>query len=414
MGGVKQQYLESIDKKYYSNDERFICNKHFSDNDLLSYFDYYGSSENKCSFCDNNDKLSLKLPWTKLMDIIISSISNYYDDPANVLGYNSGEGGYLGVTYSTDELINDIIGIDADYDIIEEIIDSISQDLWTETDFYGGTLIDRLIYNWQIFENLVKYKVRYVFNELEQKNNLDDSYKPVLILNDIGEFIKKLNLVVSIPEKSNLFNQEISIYRARQHKTNIQVKHCSEIGPAPKEHAAANRFSAEGISIFYGSQDEKTAIKEVVDPSKKDEVISIGKFKPARALNLVDLRNLNPIGFFNINRYKLREPSLFLISFVKKISKKINRQDNERIDYVPSQIVTEYFRFVLPKAIDNEINGVIYKSIQDPQKDCYAIFADSTQCSEEDNINEKTLLVFEKLSIVQKKIVDINRIHSAQ
>lgn len=407
MGRVKQQYLESIDKKYYSNDERYICNKHFSDNDLLSYFDCCGSSENRCSFCDSDDELSLKIPWTKLMDIIISSINSFYDDPANVLGYDSGEGGYLGVTYSTEELLNDIIGLNADFDIIEEITDSISQDLWTEIDFYGGTLSDRLIYNWQIFENLVKYKVRYVFNELEQKNNLDDNYKPVLILNDIGEFIKNLNLIVSIPEKSNLFNQKISIYRARQHKTNIQVKHFSEIGSAPKDFAAANRFSAEGISIFYGSQDEFTAIKEVIDPLKKDEVISIGKFIPARTLNLVDLRNLNPVGFFETKRYNLREPSLFLISFVRKISKKINRHDNERIDYVPSQIVTEYFRFILPKAIGKEINGVIYKSIQDPQKDCYAIFADSTQCSDEDNINENTLLIFEKSSITQKKIDEV-------
>ena len=116
MGRVKQQYLESIDKKYYSNDERYICNKHFSDDDLLSYFDCCGSSENRCSFCDSDDELSLKIPWTNLMDIIISSINNFYDDPANVLGYDSGEGGYLGVTYSTEELLNDIIGLNADFD----------------------------------------------------------------------------------------------------------------------------------------------------------------------------------------------------------------------------------------------------------------------------------------------------------
>lgn len=80
---------------------------------------------------------------------------------------------------------------------------------------------------------------------------------PTLYLDSIGHSIIKLNLFVNIPEKTNLFNQNVLIYRARQHKPIEEVNSCDDIGSPPNDKACSNRFSAEGISMFYGAENEK-------------------------------------------------------------------------------------------------------------------------------------------------------------
>lgn len=408
MGGAKQNYLEDLERGFSVENNLYVCEYHFQDKDILEYFSTNGDIRLDCSFCENVE--TQKISWNELLEIIVPCIRYFYDDPANGLSYISAEGGYIGNTYDTLELLQDVIGLDADFEIIEEISDSILQDAWTEAEFYGESYSNQLIYNWKSFEALVKYKVRYIFNDIEDKDVFDYRYRPFLILKDIGDFIKKLNLIVSIPEKNNLFNQEISFYRARQHRKEIRVDRCIDIGSAPSQYAGSNRFSAEGISIFYGAEDEETAIKEIIISSKTDDIVSTGRFIPNKDLNLIDLRNIEPIGFFKKEQLELIEPTKFLMEFVKNISKKTTNDSNQRIDYVPSQIVTEFFRFVLPKTIGKEIHGIVYKSTLNPGKDCFAIFADGTQCSDEENLTNEVILYLKKDSIIKKIVGEFNKI----
>lgn len=413
MGRAKEKHLEEQQEQFISGKNLVVCERHFDDQDILGFIRKNGDSNLECSFCeetDFDDEIGIvnKITWDDLLDRIVPCIHHFYDDPANGLMYDSSEGGYLGNTYNSLELLRDVIGIEADDEVIEEIADSISQEIWTEAEFYGDTYTGHLNYTWEVFSKLVKYEVRYVFNEIEIKSDNYDgvSQKPFLILKDIGRFISELNLVKTLPEKSNLFNQEMFLYRARQHKETDIVCTCGDIGPAPNKFAGANRFSAEGISIFYGAEDEDTAIKEVINSDKKDECISIGKFYPRQELNLIDLRQISSAGFFNEN-INLIEPSRFLKKFVENISKKIEKDGNERIEYIPSQIVTEYFRHVLPYFLGKEIHGIIYKSAQNIGKDCYAIFADRFKCKDEDNKSDDTLLILANDSIKKIKISEV-------
>jgi hypothetical protein len=408
MSRVKEKYLDDEEKGYISGKDFNVCGKHFDDKDILKFIREKGDPNLKCSFCDETEdeiEITNKITWDDLLGRIVPCIKHFYDDPANGLSYVSAEGGYLGNTYDTLELLQDVIGIDAESEVVEEIANSITQEIWTEAEFYGETYTDHLNYTWEAFSKLVKYKVRYVFNDVEVKSgHYDLSHKPFLILKDIGRFISQLNLIITVPEKSNFFNQNIFFHRARQHKVTDKVSACQDIGSAPNKFARANRFSAEGISIFYGAEDEDTAIKEVINTDKKSEFISIGKFYPAKGLNLVDLRNISKIGFFDTDNVKLIEPARFLRMFVASISQKLEKDGNERIEYVPSQIVTEYLAHVLPSSLKRNVHGIVYKSVQNEDKDCYAIFADRFQCSDEGDEHEDTLLVLSRNSINKFKV----------
>lgn len=411
MGGFIEKQKKDRNHKYLSNMELNVCDRHFDDEDIISYIEMKRMPGLTCSFCEPDEDDSCVpsknvMSWDVLIDRITQSIECFYDDPANILSYESSEGGYLGETYSTLELLQDEVGFQAEFDIVTEIAKSIQPEHWAEVSFYGDSLLDELKYTWDKFSFLVKHKVRFLFYEnaiypIEQSENR----KPYLILKDISKYISELNLIISLPEKTDMFNQEISIYRARQHKLNENVDDCNSIGPAPIRTASANRFSPEGIPIFYGAEDEDTAILEIINPTKKDEYVSVGEFYLNMSLNMIDLRNINHVGFFNFEKKHLIEPSRFLQHFARVISERIKEPDNERIEYVPSQIVTEYFRHVLPSELNKTINGIIYKSALNSSKCCFAIFADSLLCSNEGEQDEETLLILKKNSINKTSVL---------
>jgi len=402
MGYAKNKYIEDQERVYSTGSDIYFCQKHFGDNDIKRYIQKLGTFEKECSFCKDYDQEepSVTINSDVLLDVVVACICRSYDHPANGLAYRSAEGGYRGDVYDTLELLNEIIPLDADYEVLEYLADEIIQTEWTEGEFYCNSYSEELSYLWNDFSHLIKHKVRYLFKEIAP-NQHEDGYhnEPHSILESIGNSIIKLNLFVNLPEKTNLFNQDVVIYRARQHASTQEVESCKDVGSPPSEKASSNRFSAEGISMFYGAENEKTAIGEIIDREQPTDFISIAVFYPATELTLIDLRNINEIGFFNFEAIDLYEPSRFLSSFVHQVSIKIDKNQNRRIEFVPSQVVTEYFRHVLPSKAGITINGIIYKSAQNKGCDCYVIFADSEQCKDEKDIDERTVMIFRKLEV---------------
>ena len=219
------------------------------------------------------------------------------------------------------------------------------------------------------------------------------------ILKTIAEFIIELNLFTAFPENTQLYNQSDVLFRARQHSIIDEVKDFKDICSPPDQLAGANRFSAEGISMFYGAENEKTAIEEIIDRNYPNNYITVAEFISTRPLVLIDLRNKYTIGFFDFSNIHLYESSQFLMSFIHEVSKKFDSTQNKRIEFVPSQVVTEYFKHILPTKYGQQIDGLVYKSAQNNGSDCYVIFADSSKCSDEKNVRDDTLLIVKMGSI---------------
>jgi len=96
-------------------------------------------------------------------------------------------------------------------------------------------------------------------------------------------------------------------------------------------------------------------------------VLSAGTFRPLRALNLLNLADLPPIpSVFDTERHGMIHSLRFLHAFAADISQPIARDGREHIEYVPTQIVTEYFRRVFRLIDGSSLDGIIYPA-REPQ-----------------------------------------------
>jgi hypothetical protein len=131
--------------------------------------------------------------------------------------------------------------------------------------------------------------------------------------------------------------------------------------------------------MFYSAGDRETALTEVLEPG--DEVASVGRFETDTSVWVVDLDRLPPVpSLFDDDRRHLRAPLRFLHGFSHDFVKPIERNGREHIEYVPTQIVTEYFRHHFRVREGDDIHGIAYTSARRAGGRCVLLFADGDQC----------------------------------
>ncbi|WPX17187.1 RES family NAD+ phosphorylase [Pseudomonas sp. 10S4] len=142
-----------------------------------------------------------------------------------------------------------------------------------------------------------------------------------------------------------------------------------------------NRMSPVGIPMFYGAFDLNTAIREIYEPDNaKGKKVASGEFTALRNLRVVDLSKSLPIpSLFDPKLQTLRNYYRFMNNFINDFTKPIERSDRAHAEYVPTQVVTEYFRHVYRTGDGAQIDGIIYPSSKTGQK-AIVIFADSAAC----------------------------------
>jgi hypothetical protein len=124
-----------------------------------------------------------------------------------------------------------------------------------------------------------------------------------------------------------------------------------------------------GIPMFYAAAKEKTAAAET--PGK---CLSLGKFQSLRDLRMVNLAGLPPIpGLFGNASRQERLTIKFLHDFRQDIEQPVARDKRAHIDYLPSQVVTEYLR--ANRIGNTAVDGIIYRSTKVPNELDYVFFA---------------------------------------
>lgn len=255
------------------------------------------------------------------------------------------------------------------------IYNTIADISWCKADPYAERDYESELYTWHSFCELVKHRVRYVFYKSKNVVEEYDLSNPVNILEIVGEYIMGLNLIRCLPPNTTL-------YRGRLHTEENQYSQASDFAPPPVTKAKANRMSAEGISMFYAAFDEDTVIKEIYN---SDEYATIAKFKTSRPLTVIDLTKLNKISLpsiFDEERRQQRSAVIFLKEFAEEISRKVEAYPS--IEYVPTQIVTEYFRYVFNSDRYGDIDGIVYNSAQNAKGRCVVLFMNNSDFSIDD------------------------------
>lgn len=369
----------------------FVCASHIKDYAITKYIKQ-NSQKGVCSYCKRSKGI---VSFETLMLFIMKGIMNFYEDAAEFMSYDSREGGYQGQTYTQWELINDVIGLNIDnFQLQDDITDCIDDRAWSEPNSYFDSDEDIAVYHWGYFKEVTKYKSRYLFGKSDGFKSDTYNLNAYDILEDIASKVKEFGLTKSLSQNTPLF-------RCRQHSASTIVSTPKDIVAPPGEKALfSNRMSPAGISMFYCAFKEETATAETVDQTSVDrDYYSTAIFKARRSLNLIDLSDLpRRPSMFDIDNFPNYYSIGFLQDFVKDISQSIKRDGKEHIDYVPTQIVTEYFRYIFKG--DSQIDGLIYPSAKLEGEKCCVLFFDHEQSLQELSLVPSSLFTKKKADLI--------------
>jgi len=326
-----------------------VCSLCF-DNEDLSDWIVNEDGPRGCDACGKRDAPTCKL--SELCAFIESRLSQYWGSADNQLFYVSAEGGYQGRTWDTYDLIVDEIGLSfprAQNDrLLREILGHLTDQAWCDYDCGALDHDEALKFSWRQFCETIKHKRRFFF--LSDGSDDRDSFTPASLLHEIAHSIEVIGLIREIPAGTKL-------WRARPDLNKGAKATATSFGPPPAEHALqSNRMNPPGIPMFYLASSQKTALLETRTMESR-----MGKWSVARSLLVLDLRRLPHVpGIFSKADRHYRLGLKFLHDFAVDIMTPVARDQRVHVDYLPSQVVTEYFRDYDFEA--GRLDGIVYNS----------------------------------------------------
>lgn len=89
---------------------------------------------------------------------------------------------------------------------------------------------------------------------------------------------------------------------------------------------------------------------------------------------------------------------MFINDFIKEISKPVLKDGNHNIEYIPTQLITEYLRYNFLHKGTN-VDGIMYKSSVNNADVSYALFVDNEHCiNKDEQFDDKELYLMLQLS----------------
>ncbi|GBR19630.1 HEPN-associated N-terminal domain-containing protein [Asaia spathodeae] len=349
--------------------EKFVCSECFDDDHLRAFIEGAVTSR-RCSYCcRESPKRKIAAPIDGVIEHILAAISSRYGEAwASGSSWDSEDGRYVNNTQDTDELLQEYVRLpnDDSGELYQDIFGAFPQWDWSSREPWSATDAQILQWGWNQFVKTVKYRRRFFFQRLEEVEHDREDLDPSSMLYEFGRRCSNNGLIVNLPKGT-----EILRCRPRAVRTERFTK-ARELGPPPNRLAKQNRMSPAGIPMFYGSDDKKTTLAEMPDPPK---FYAIGRFTTLRSLNILDLTNVRTPSIFDITDGSDYDWALFMSQFLKDFSGPIERDDRIHIDYVPTQVVTEYLRDARLDGV--RVEGIKYCSARNKGGVCFVLFIDA-------------------------------------
>lgn len=381
-----------------------VCADHFDSTYLQNYINENGKT-GKCSYCGKYHKVLSMPDFAQLVRKKIESEfedvdnaglpterSYFDDDDERIPGLKR----FVGYTVpsnakcydDTEEVLEAIDLFPEPAALYNDLLEALPAHAWINSDPFIISGDEELSLHWSNFEEMIKHRQRFTFWTREEFRGVPSVYDNCLmdILHELGSLIHGADLCKK---------QEIDelIYRARPIKEDTPLEF-KEITSPPDDVASQGRMSPAGISMFYGTYDEETARLECSSNHDGKGRFLIGCFHAKHPLLILDLTDISKPLFWEQDR-KYREKLTFLNSFSKEISKPIKLDNRIHIEYVPTQVFTEYLRYVFKYHGKKTLDGVKYRSSING-KPCIVLFYNQKESEKivelevvEDNVYEK-------------------------
>lgn len=322
-----------------------------------------------CSYCSKGSSSNPAATFEIVVERVMAAVGNYFGD-ANLLGVPWDR------EFVIDQIYPDAVVAELDPgwsgQFLTDIISCVDPEIYWVQKAQGGWMLldpeETMTNAWIEFKEVVLKKTRYFF-ESERPNRYDDGrpdYVPVKnVLENIGRACGEIGLLETIPAGMRYF-------RARACDVNLLYTEFDEVGVAPHAVTGSGRMNPAGIPYLYLAEDPHTAIMEIDDGSGAD--FSLADFETTKSLCLLNL--VEPLDLpskFLVDSYDKRHEIKFFEEFAESIALPVEKNGREHVDYVPSQIVSEYFRFVFKHANQN-IDGIRFRSSKPEGGVCVSLF----------------------------------------
>jgi hypothetical protein len=345
-----------------SGGDKYVCAAHVEDEALERLIEE-NATPTACTYCGHEGAA----PVDALIERIGTSLPAEWgnaDDEG--VGW---EGGYVGETYDTYDLITETGNPPLNHgDLIADVVRALPQQAWAQRDFYRLRPDERMGSAWGEFAETVKHHRRYFFSDHGRDTEDPDYMAPGVLLEAIGNAL---------------------------HKSHEHPQTATELGAPPAKCVdKSSRMSPAGVPLFYGALDPATAATEARDANPDAEASTMGTFGLRRSARVVDLSTPPEVpSLYDPERRHLRPGLIFMRHFVSEIAKPFVRDDRIHIEYVPTQVVTEWLRTRFDPGHGEPLAGVLYGSSRNPGGVNVSLFIDNDGACDADDQREAALLV---------------------
>ena len=373
---------------------KFVCADCFKDYAIRDFI-RSKAIHSICTYCGRQDTKAISACMGIVIDFLLDGFC--YDwvpnTPEHVweaenFGWHGGPGwdSETESKYLVRSLLPDIY--ERKGEILENILSSMNA-LWRPRMQYDPEPEDFFSFRWDEFAKAVKYQTRYVYYRVntgwqkDVERRQKDSRFRMRTHDTIEEVLDNISAVNNV----RFISSETQIWRARIHDLAEYPNNAKELGAPPfSEALLSTRMSAAGIPVFYCALDRETALAETRKTERSSgisKVLTIGLWKPLKTLRVLDLAEIPPKpSVFDAKRRHLREVVSFLAAFSEDISHPIQKDGHEHIEYVPTQVFTEYIRYVYKDHEGAALDGILYRSAVNECGINCVLFLENEECCE--------------------------------
>lgn len=375
----------------------FVCDNCVDEVALKSFIRDNAEAES-CDYCGREEETAIACPVDDFLRMLKDGFDVDWDDALNFMPFDGEDWAIPEAQKDIWDLL-DWFQLDLQDDLRDAVIRHFEDTTFAPRYFFGASQAERLEYGWNSFVEYVSHHSRYLFLTTGAEADKHDPYAiPAAdMLRELGGAIRETGLVRPLAAGTTL-------YRARAHGKHDHPESASELGAPPAQCARiSSRMSPHGIPMFYAARERETALKETSSGGRGIAwYLTVGTFEAGTGFNVLDLAELPDIpSVFDPDRRHLIEPLRFLHLFVDEVRKPIRRDEQEHLEYVPTQIVAEYLRHLYEHQTGERVDGIAYRSTIAPDGSNVVLFIGNEDCVDDfaagDDARKVRLTRFERL-----------------
>ena len=411
--GLTKRLLEEMEARMargYDVPDRgkqFVCNNHFS-NPYIKRFIVRNSHIGKCSYCGKSEQVTdladlVEHIATRLTDYLgniedqglycASSFMDKDDEGLNVPGWDE----CCGLIKPANERVYESFDeVACDFDCLpdsDKLFDDIDScffiNNWIRKDPVSLEPNEELTYAWRDYTHEIIKTISDNGIDHTKLYNPDDVLKRCK--SKLGEYGMR-NAIDVVDDCALLAGKLIKtlpagrvIYRGRPDDKGHTYTQFNDLTSAPLTSAKPNRLSQSGVSVFYGSFDSETPVREILNYCNDNKpVISLGCFETKIPMEVIDFTEVPRANFWMDGDDW--QDYLFLKQFHEEITHAVSDRLNH-IEYVPTQVFVDILRRHFPN-----VGGIKYKS---------SLTGKTNICLFYDNTSSASVLKLNSTKIIQ-------------